>query len=117
MSDTSARASRFAFALGSLARNGLIGGRAGADVAGAPPAADCTVPGAAPVVPAPAGAGLDGGRMNGIPGRDAGVGIDTGAAGGGIIDGSEGGIAGGTAGGIAGGRAGVAGAGVERGAI
>ena len=33
MSDTSARASRFAFAFGSLARNGLMGGRAGVALA------------------------------------------------------------------------------------
>ena len=33
MSDTRARASRFAFALGSLARNGLIGARGVVDVA------------------------------------------------------------------------------------
>ena len=33
MSDTRARASRFALAFGSFARNGLIGGRAGVGVA------------------------------------------------------------------------------------
>src|ERR687893_398892 len=43
MSDTSARARRFAFWLGSFARNGLIGARrAGAD--GWPPVADFVVP-------------------------------------------------------------------------
>ena len=48
MSDTSARASRFALAFGSFARNGLIGGRAGVGVcdAAAWPAAGVAAGGA-----------------------------------------------------------------------
>jgi len=83
MSDTSARASRFAFALGSLARNGLIGARAGgappgpagavgrgdAGALGAPGRGEAIGAGAAPI-PAGRGApGAPGAGAGGIAGR------------------------------------------------
>ncbi len=62
MSETSARASRLAFALGSFARKGLIGGRAG--VAAAPAAG----------VPAPGPEGGGGGGADAAGVETAGVG-------------------------------------------
>ena len=76
MSDTSARANRFAFAFGSFARKGLIGGRAGV----AEPAAGVLALGVAGVVTG-AGCGLDaagvgrtaGVEVGGVAGRGAGT--------------------------------------------
>jgi len=85
MSDTSARASRFAFALGSFARNGLIGARAGA----APGAAADDAGGVGAAAAAGAGAGGIGGAAVGAVGRGGACG--TPPIGGGTVAGLAGG--------------------------
>src|SRR4051794_39561565 len=83
MSDTSARASRFAFAFGSLARKGLIGGRAVVGVPGAP--ADGVAEGAAGAATGGGGAGggTTGAAARGVAGRGGGAGAAAAGGGGG----------------------------------
>ena len=68
MSDTSARANRFAFAFGSFARKGLIGGRAGVDEA--PVAGELAIAEAG--VGTVEGAGLDAAGVERTAGVDVG---------------------------------------------
>ena len=89
MSETSARASRFALAFGSLARKGLIGGRAGG------PSMGGGVPARSGTAATTAGARALAGGENALPGDHAGRGTplataDGGAAGSDVGDGALG---------------------------
>src|SRR5829696_1906068 len=111
MSDTSARARRFAFAFGSLARNGLIGGRAG--VADGAPADVAVCVGCAGGESASdggsvvgAGLAVAGAWVGGVAGRCAGI-EALGVANGGTTFAAVGGVNGRGGGPLKGGRLGT----------